>query len=134
MAEKKMLGRDDILAADDIEFEEVHVPEWGGFVRVKGLTAKEGDAFEESVLIRDGKEFDVNPRGLRAKLVALTAVDPEGKLIFSEEDVDKLGDKSRAALDRVFKVSQQLSGIGEKEMEALESDLENAQESGSDSV
>ena len=127
MANKKMLGREDILGAKDIEFEEVHVPEWGGHVRVKGLTAKEGDDFEESVLIRDGKDFDVNPRGLRAKLVAITAVDAEGNLLFTEKDVEELGKKSRAALDRVFKESQKLSGIGEKEMDALEADLEAAQ-------
>jgi len=48
MAEQKLtlLTKDAILAAEDAVFEDVHVSEWGGTVRVKALSGLERDRFE----------------------------------------------------------------------------------------
>jgi len=52
MAEdKKALTKEQILGASDIEIEKVDVSEWGGFVYVKGMTAKQRDDFEASILV-----------------------------------------------------------------------------------
>lgn len=115
----KYLNREEILKASDIGFKEIKVPEWGGVVRVKGLSGKERDAFETSISIQDGKNVRLNLQNARAKLVALSVVDEENKLLFSSEDVKALGEKSAKALDRVYDVACRLSGLGDREIEGL---------------
>ena len=70
------LSRDDILKAADNEPEEIDVPEWGGSVLVRGMTGRERDAFELSMLQpgRGGRRV-VDPANVRAKLVARCCVD-----------------------------------------------------------
>lgn len=114
-----MLTREQILGAKDIRTEEVKVPEWGGSVLVRGLTGAERDRFEESVIEQRGKVTKVKLKDARARLVALSVVDEEGKRLFSDADVAVLTEKSAAALDRVYAVAARLSGISEEDMEEL---------------
>jgi len=116
---KKILSKQDILTANDIETKEVDVPEWGGTVFVRGLTGHERDKFESSIVTRIGKETKVEMENIRAKLVSLCVVDEEGKKLFNETDVGMLTKKSGAALDRVFSVAQKLSGIGEEDFKEM---------------
>ena len=116
---KKFLTRDAILKAHDLPTEDVEVPEWGGVVRVRGLTGAERDAFEQSIVEQRGKNTRMNLRNIRAKLVALTVVDEEGNRVFSDEDAEALGKKSAAALDRVFAAAQRLSGLRPEDVEEL---------------
>ena len=132
MSEVKLLGREDILKASDVKMETVQVPEWGGAVLVKALSGVERDDYEESIMIRGKKgAYEVNTRLMRAKLVAASIVDAKGKAIFSEDDLEVLSKKSAAALDRVFKVAQRLSGLTEEQVQESAARLEGAQESAS---
>jgi hypothetical protein len=125
----KMLGRDEILGVVDLRFANVEVPEWGGTVRVRGLTGAERDAYEASaVTVVDGKRT-MNVRNLRAKLIVMAAVDSTGHPMFTEEDVQRLGAKSGIALERVFDTVRHLSGMTEDDMARLERDLEPGQSS-----
>lgn len=123
----KILTRDDILAAPDVLTETVEVPEWGGSVIVRGLTGKERDAFEQSIVVLSGKTTKVNLANVRAKLVALTVVDDKGERIFSEKDAEALGDKSAAALDRIYDVAQRLSGLSREDIDELAQNFVNGQ-------
>ena len=116
-----ILTRDGILKHKDIATEQVEVPEWGGYVLVRGLTGRERDAFEEKMLERKrGKRSrEVNLDNMRAKLTVLSVVDEAGALLFSEGDLDALGNKSAAALSRVFDVAQRLSGLRDEDLEEL---------------
>lgn len=105
------LTRDQILQAQDLPAENVHVPEWGGVVRVRGLTGAERDKFEASIVVRKGDKTEFNPENMRAKLCAMCIVDEQGNRLFSDDDIKALGKKSAAALDRVFQVAQRLSGL-----------------------
>ncbi len=127
------LTRDAILEAPDLSFEDVAVPEWGGVVRVRGLTGAERDAFEASVVERKGRETRMNMANLRARLAALAMVDAEGKRLFNDADVAALGKKSGAALHRVFEVAQRLSGITEADISELEKNSDSGQSEGSTS-
>lgn len=122
-----LLTRDAILQAQDLPTEQVHVPEWGGDVLVRALTGAERDRFEQSIVEQRGKNTRMNLQNIRAKLVALTVVDEQGNRIFKDEDVKWLGNKSAAALDRIFEVAQRLSGLRDEDVEELaknsESDL-----------
>lgn len=115
------LTRDALLAAPDIEYDSMEVPEWGGSVRLKMLTSRERDAYEASCLRKrhDGtKEFDA--RNVRAKLVALCLVDEAGNRLLQEEDIAALGRKSAKALSRVFDRCSAMNGLGAEDVKSLE--------------
>lgn len=114
-----LLSKSAILAAADLPAKTVDVPEWGGAVRVRGLTGAERDAFEASILTGKGKDRDVVLVNLRAKLVAMCIVDADGKRIFDDADAALLGAKSAAALQRVFDEASRLSGLTAEDAEQL---------------
>jgi len=117
------LTREEILAADDIVSETVAVPEWRrggtGTVIVRGLMGDERDDFEASCIRGKGRKTEVNYRNARAKLAARCMRNPDGSLMFSDDDVVALGKKSAAALNRVYEVAARLSGLTEEDLEEL---------------
>lgn len=125
------LSRDDILKAEDLATEECDCPEWGGTVLVKALTGSERDSYEASCMserpaldatgkpIRGQMQTVRNLANIRAKLVARCVVDDDGKRLFSDTDAGALGEKSAAALDRVFEVAARLSRLNEDDIEEL---------------
>lgn len=114
-----LLSRDQIDTADDLPFEDVPVPEWGGSVRLRTLTGAERDAFESSVVSQSGSNRKVNLKNVRARLVSLCLVDEEGNRLYSDADVAKLGKKSAKVLDRLFDKAQRLSGLTDDDVEGL---------------
>lgn len=126
-----LLTRDQILQADDLRSEDVPVPEWGGVVRVRGLTGTQRDAFESDVVVMNGRDVQRNTRNIRARLVALTVVDEEGKRLFTHQDVEALGNKSARALDRVFSAASSLSGLSDADVEELAENFADGQSDGS---
>jgi hypothetical protein len=110
------LTREKILNFSDIKTTVVSVPEWGGDVMVRGMTGFQRDQYE-GALYNDGNR---NFSNVRAKLVALSIVDPETKApMFTAGDIEVLGNKSAAALDRVFSVAQKLSGLTRDDVDDL---------------
>lgn len=128
-----LLSRDAILAADDLTWEDVEVPEWPdsdgkpGTVRVKALTGAERDAYESSMRQQRGREFVPNLVNVRARLVVRCVTGEDGRPLFSDRDVVALGAKSGAALDRIFEVAARLSRMSEEDMEELAKNSEAAQ-------
>jgi hypothetical protein len=122
----KYLTRDDILQADDITHEDVGVPEWGGVARVKALNGAERDQFEASITEMKGKKTRINAQNVRARLAAQTIVDEADKPIFSLADIEALGRKSAAALDRVFGVAMRLAGMRDADLEELTENFPDA--------
>lgn len=108
-----MLTREQILAADDLKSEVVPVPEWGGEVRVGMMSGARRDAFEDS--LRTDGALDLSNR--RAKLVAAALIDEQGNALFTSADIEALGRKSMAALDRVTGIAQRLNKLGDAELE-----------------
>lgn len=112
-----ILSRADILARKDLPTKVVPVPEWGGDVVVRTLTAGERDEFE--IAIREAREEEDRPN-VRARLVALVVVGEDGRRLFSEADVEQLGELSARAMDRVFAAAQRLSGFTPDDVAELE--------------
>lgn len=114
-----LLSKDAILSAQDLETRDVTVPEWGGVVRVKGLTAAERDAFESEIVQRNGRNVTQNLRNIRARLVAMSVINEDGARVFGFRDIEALGEKSAKALDRVFSAAQELSGLRDEDVDEL---------------
>ena len=101
------LSKADILGADDRRPIRVDVPEWGGVVYVRPLSGVERDELEAWQAVNKGGV------GLRAKVASLVLCDAAGaSLEFSEDEVDRLGERSAAALARVLNVASEASGLG----------------------
>ena len=117
-----MLTKEAILAADDLPTEDLHVPEWGGPVRVRGLNCADRDAFLMELLRwKKGDTFDpAGVHGQKAKLVQMTVCNGDGSLLFNVEDRAALGVKSAAALDRIYAVAMRLSGLSAEAAETAE--------------
>jgi hypothetical protein len=121
---------DEIISADDQEIEKVSVPEWGGHVFVRGITADRKDAIDQQYTMKDGK---IDLVGYRAALMAACLCDEQGN--FSNPtpiQVKALGRKSVKALDRVIEMCRRLNEYDTDEAGELEKNLpELAAESGS---
>ena len=119
MAAKKFLNRAEILAISDMRTEDVFVPEWDAWVKVRTLNASERDRFEAGTVQRNGNSVTTNMENIRARLCLLCLVDENGERMFQEEDTFPLGGKSAAALDRVFQVAQRLNGLRAEDVDEL---------------
>lgn len=109
-----ILSKAAILSADDRRYDVVSCPEWGGEVRVRGLTAYEQGYVTK--LIGDDKKNEVG-----IKVVQFGCVDENGDRIFNSEDIKQLQTKSYAAIERVGKRILQLTGLGNQdEIEAAQ--------------
>jgi hypothetical protein len=110
-----LLGKEDILKVQDLKFEDVDVPEWGGTVRVKTMTGTERESFEQDI-VGDGKR---NLQNIRAKFLARIICDDNGNRLFGDDEIKVLGKKSVAALDRLFETGQRLNRLGKSDLDEL---------------
>ncbi len=116
------LGREQILDADDSVVKEVKVPEWRDpktgeeTVLVKALSGKERANYLGSIMQIRGTRTEPNMANLQAKLCARSIVDEKGQRVFSDADINALGEKSGAALERVFSVASEISGLSDQDI------------------
>jgi len=113
MEKKKFLTRQDILSKAKLPTESVFVEEWDGEVILRGMTAKERDAWEADMIEfnNKGQFVRMKTENMRAKLVAKTAVNEEGKLLFTAADVEAIGELPASSLDKLYKVAEKLSAL-----------------------
>ena len=111
----KKLSRDDILLANDLTDEDVQVPEWGGVVTVRTMTGTQRDAMSAALAGGDGK---ADMSKFRSVVLAHTLVGEDGAPLFQAADVDALGGKNGAVLDRLFRVADRLNGLTDTAVEA----------------
>ena len=123
---------EDIFTAPDLEPEWLEIPEWTpagspdvAGVYVKPMTGLERDTYEESLVRGKGPNREVNVRNARAKLVVLVTVNEDGEPLFTKGDVQRLGAKSAAALNHIFDLSSQQSGMSSADIEELTEDFDD---------
>lgn len=115
----------DIFAVPDLEPEWLDIPEWGGGLFVRPMTGLERDNYEQSLVRGKGPNREVNIANARAKLVVMVSVDSDGNDIFTKGDVKRLGNKSSAALNRIFELATKQSGMSEADIEELTEDFDD---------
>lgn len=128
-----ILSRDQILNVDDTVYKEVDVPEWGGSIRLRSLTGAQRDKIEQDSVVQRGRKTSMNMVNFRAKIIAASAVDEAGQLLFVEKDVIALGKKAAGVLDRLSEVASKLSGMTEDDIEELTEGFDDAPSEGSTS-
>ncbi len=110
-----LLNRDAILSASDLKKETIAVPEWGGEVIVSCMTGTQRDAWEQSLVANKTTAL----ANIRARLLVYALVDDQGNPMFTEKDIDALGKKSAAAIDRCVTVAQRLNRLTNEALEDL---------------
>ena len=110
----------------DTKIEKVECPEWAemGDIYVRSMTGTSRDNYEMGTYHASQVNSSVRVYNMRAEMVAATACDEEGNLLFKKSDIEWLGKKSGAVLDRLFDAAQKLAGIGAKDLEEMEKSLE----------
>lgn len=96
------------LAADDLQRKQVLVPEWGenACVYVRELSAAE--------IYKLTKQKDAKGLLDTALIVAASACDATGRLLFTEDQVEKLNEKSSSVLGRLQDVMLEVNAFSLK--------------------
>jgi hypothetical protein len=112
-----------ILGCKDLNVVKVEVPEWGGIaLYMRPMTASDRDEFDMMQIMENEEgNVELNKFNLRASMLARCAcIDPEGKeRIFTSEDVEALGGKSAAAMERCLNVVRKMNNISKDDEEAI---------------
>lgn len=122
MDEKKVLNRDEILAAVDERAkttEPIEVPEWGGTILVKLMNA---DDVERSGLADGKRDASTFP-----KIIAACVVDEDANPLFTEADVAALARADMVVTARVFGEIMRVNELMDEELEEAMRGFERAQ-------
>ncbi|HYE85655.1 MAG TPA: hypothetical protein VEA16_04840 [Vicinamibacterales bacterium] len=128
------LSRETLLAAAtaaQLPTERVEVPELGGSVIVRGMSGRERDSWEKSLIIGRGKNIRANTDNVRAKLVTRCLVDEQGTRLLRDEDAEVVGNLRADVISRLYDVAQRLNGVSDADIEELKN--ASGSEAGSDS-
>lgn len=115
-----LLSKQALLATRQLPTEDVSIST--GVVRVRGLSGRERDDFEASIVVGRGQKRDINMRNLRAKLIVRTLIDDTGTLLLGEADIADVGNLPAVDADKLFDAARRLSGMTEQDVEELGKD------------
>lgn len=107
-----MLTRDKLLAKVTLLSEVVHLPEMGGDVLVRGMTAAELLSFQAAVSTgkKNGTTVAVDEKSFPSKLLVRCIVDEKGKRILNDDDWQVLEAWPAAAFQRAASVALRVNG------------------------
>ena len=88
--------------------ESVDVPEWGGVIYVRGMTAAERERWANEWY---SKLTETDRPGWRAAIVAWCATDENGTRIFDDADIAELAKQENAAIERLWQAIARQSGV-----------------------
>ena len=98
-----MLSANDILNKQDFKTELVNVPEWGGEVRIRSLSAKDVDQ------LISNESDSITERTV--KTIIAGCVDSEGNKLFTNEHFEILSDKSQNSILFLSSKILELTGL-----------------------
>ena len=133
MENEIILTREDIIGYKTLKREKVVIPEIkeGAVVFISEMTAADRDEFEYETFIKGNPDVGIGidtkdktkmlspMKNIRAALVAKTAVDENGKRLFTSKDVEALGKIAAKPIDRMFEVAQRLNGMKKEDLEVV---------------
>ncbi len=113
--------RDQIIAANDIESEELEIPAWGVTLEIRSMDGRSRTRLIKSAANPDGT---IDLERLYPEIAILCAHDPAtGERVFTEEDREALLSKSAAALELVALTGMKVSGMTQNATDEAGKDL-----------
>lgn len=113
MGAARVLSRQEIIDAKDIDSQTIDVPEWGGSVVVRVMSAADRNRFEQSIVSidKDGKRVP-SMENFRCKVVCACLVDERGFPLFGPDEIDDLAMKSSQVIERLADIALAMNGMG----------------------
>lgn len=108
----KILSFADIVGANDVPAKLVSVPEWGGAVRVKGMTKREQQTMRGQATGADGK---VDATLMETLMLAHCLAEPKVTI----EEAGQLLDKSAAVVDKILSEIMDITGLSEASQKGM---------------
>ena len=116
-----LLSKAQILAADRRKSRDVDVPEWGGQVRLREMSGDERDAWEAETFQPDAQgQTQLNTLQVRSRLLLRCLVDAEGRRLFIDDEVARLGCLSASTLQKLYTEAMALNQLRAEDIEHLE--------------
>ncbi|MHC4867866.1 MAG: hypothetical protein ACYTEX_27665 [Planctomycetota bacterium] len=112
------LTREQILTANDAGCEKVELPEWGGAVYIRKLSA--GEFPEMEAIVKARQEDKVSNKDGLLNICILTMCDAEGKRFFTADDKPQLEQRTFESLQRCADIAMQVNGWTVNEQESME--------------
>jgi hypothetical protein len=131
-----MFTKEEILNASDLQTHDGVVPDsWGGFVRIRELTAHDrAEYFKAMKKAVDDKgqikDHSVIPH-LEALMVLKSVITEAGEQMFSDNDLDALKGKNGAVLKKIAEEALELNGMTDGALEQAEGNFEPSRDSSS---
>mgnify|MGYP006883108143 CR=1 FL=1 len=113
------LNREAFLRPAEVPVELVEIPELGGSIKVRGMTARQRSEFEKQFQTASGKQSKTRIAEVRERLVVACCVNDDGSLMFSEEDISAIGNQAAGVVERIVNVAQRLCGMSNTDVEEL---------------
>ena len=101
-----MLSREQIINAVDLPELVMDVPEWGGSIKLRGITA--GQMIDLS---------DVDKAQFAARLLAVSLVDETGSPLFAPGEIAVLMSKNHAVIQRLTAAAIKLNSMAAEDAE-----------------
>jgi len=106
-----LLNKQQIKDVDDLPSKVVHMPEWGGDIKLKTMSAKHRIEFERlNANTKTELETIIH-------LIMFSCVNEDGSLMFEKEDYTFLSNKSAKSLMRLFSEAVDMSTLSEKSLD-----------------
>lgn len=108
------LDRSAILASAKPKIITVSVPEWGGDVCMREITAGQRDQWDAWQIENEGVARYQN---IRARLLVLTICDEAGARLFTDSDIGIVSNLPASAIDRLWDRACKLVGLRPEDAE-----------------
>jgi hypothetical protein len=116
--EGKDLTINDILGITDSGVERLFIPEWGGSVYIKVMTAKERSEIEDLFLKINETKKETGK--FRREMIRRTWSDKDGNLVITDEALaTHMMGKSALAIEKIFERACEVNGFRQRDVEAL---------------
>lgn len=108
----KILSINEILSASDLEEKAIEVSEWGGTVKVRGMTKQEQQQLRKQATDAAGQ---INPDLMEQLMIAHCLAEPR----ITVEQAGQLMQKSASAVDKVLTAIMDVAGLSEAAQKAM---------------
>ena len=99
-----------LLTPVAVPMESVEVPALGETVYVKGMTVRQRNAFDNSLLDSKGNRDKKKAAQWRERIVVACCCDADGNLLFTEDDITALSEQRADVLEPIVDAAQKLVG------------------------
>lgn len=108
-------------AAPALRVVDLFIPEMNETIHVSELSGAQRDAFEKTMISvsPDGTKTKLTIDNVRARLIVMTVVNDEGKLLFAESDAERIGDLGASIVSEIYNVASGLSKISKEDVDEL---------------